>query len=150
MSYSKTPHACFTVDSASIGRTDDELPRMLTNYLQARFASAQVKKMPLFGSWAVELQVGPESSFSVMLNRSKYGHDDWVLLIGALQSAGLSGASRGRTPTASSSELVRVCRDIHAYLAATPGISAVRWYFEGFRSQTAAVATPDELPWAEA
>lgn len=148
MSYSKTPHACFKVEGASIGRTDDELPRMLTNHLQTRFASARVKKMPFFGSWTVELQVGPESSFTIMLNRSKYGNDEWVLLLDPLQSRGLLDILRGHKPTGSSSGLMQACRDIHAYLTATPGITAVRWYFEGFRSQTAAVATPDELPWS--
>jgi hypothetical protein len=40
-----------------------------------------------------------------------------------------------------------LCREIHTMLTEISGIAAVRWYFEGLDSQTAAVATPNELPW---
>jgi hypothetical protein len=51
-------------------------------------------------------------------------------------------------PAASdTSELMQLCREIHAMLTPIPGVSAIRWYFEGLNDQTPAVATPNELPW---
>jgi hypothetical protein len=41
------------------------------------------------------------------------------------------------------------CREINTVLTASSEFSAVRWYFEGLGTQTAAVATPDELPWRQ-
>jgi hypothetical protein len=85
----------------------------------------------------------------MLLDRSKYEDAEWVLLVGPSQTPGLVDLLRGRKPVDYSPELLRVCREIHTALTGIPGITAVRWYFEGFNSQTAAVATTDELPWSQ-
>jgi hypothetical protein len=109
---------------------------MLVGHLGARFASAGVKRMmPFFCFRAIKVQVAQGSEFWVMLKRSQYENenDQWILFIGPV---------RNLYP-----ELRQVCREIHAMLTSTPGITDVFWYFEGSRSQSEAVVTPDELPW---
>jgi hypothetical protein len=138
------------MESALIAKLDDELPRMLTKHLQRRFDSAEIKKAPLVASPSIQIQAGKQEFFTVMLGRSKYEKDEWVLLVGPAEISGLSNLIGRRKPTECSPELIQICQEIHAFLTATPGISATRWYFEGFRSQSAAVATPDELPWTQA
>jgi hypothetical protein len=80
-----------------------------------------------------------QDSFSANVGRSKYGNDERILLIGPLD-----------TQANNSRELLLVCREIHVLLGTIGGITAIRWYFEGLRSQSKeAVATPDELPWTQ-
>ena len=119
---------------------------MLAHHLDARFDSFRVIKKWFVTPWAAVLQTG-QKSYSMVLGKSKYEKDEWVLLVGPSETPGLFDLLRGRKPVAHSPELQQVCREIHAALTAISGITAVRWYFEGFHSQTAAVATPDELPW---
>lgn len=83
----------------------------------------------------------------MLLDRSKHENDEWILLVGPSQTPGLLALLRGRKPVDYSPELVQVCGEIHTALTGISGITAVRWYFEGFHSQTAAVTTPDQLPW---
>lgn len=150
MSYAKTPHACFKVKSTSFGSAEDELPQTLAKYLQTRLASVRVRKMPFFGSWAIEVKVGPGSSFTVMLDKSKYGDNEWVLVLGSPTGSSLLDFMRRRDQTSHPPQLIQACRDIHTYLTSIPGITEIRWYFEGFHSQSAAVVTPDELLWSRA
>jgi hypothetical protein len=144
--YSKTPHVCFKAEFPPAAKADDELPRLLERQLQSRVDSVRVMKARLLAPWAVVLQKG-EKSFSAVLGRSKYAADEWVLIVSPPDTP--SSLGRGLSPPSDASGPVVICREIHAVLTAIPNISAVRWYFEGFRNQTAAVATPDELPWAE-
>jgi hypothetical protein len=125
---------------------------MLAGRLGARFASARVVKRPrlLPSLGLIEVQVGQVPKFSVMLRRSRYGNDEWILKIGPWRFWGLLKFVLGHNLTGFSPERMQLCREIHAMLTSTPGITAVRWYFEGVRSQSAAVATPDELPWGPA
>jgi hypothetical protein len=131
--YSKTTHVCFKVERSLTAVADDELPRVLERQLGTRFDSVKMKKMPFMASWAFVLQM-KQKPYSAVLGRSKYADDEWLLLV-----------SPPNTPDAS--ELIVVCREIHALVTAIANVTAVRWYFEGPHNQTAAVATPDELPW---
>jgi len=144
LDYEKTPRVCFKVEARP--RDDDEFARILAQSFGERLGSVHAKKNVVMGSWAIVLQIG-QQTFPAVLSRSKYGNDEWIMLIASPDSAGLFDRMRGRKEIASSPGLLQVCRDIHTVLTATAGISDVRWYFEGFRSQSAAVATPDELLW---
>jgi hypothetical protein len=144
---SKTPHVCFKAEFPPAAKADDELPRLLERQLQSRVDSVRVVKSRLLAPWAAVLQTG-EKSFSVVLGRSKYAADEWILIVSPPDTPSLLNRLRGRTPPSDASELMATCRKIHAVLTVVPNISAVRWYFEGFNNQTTAVATPDELPWA--
>jgi hypothetical protein len=133
--HSKTPHVCFKAEFPPAARADDELPQLLERQLQSRVDTVRVVKARFLAPWAAVLQTG-EKSFSVVLGRSKYAADEWILI------------ASPPDPPSDASELMATCRKIHAVLTAIPNISAVRWYFEGPKNQTTAVATPDELPWA--
>ena len=147
LNYSKTPHVCFKANFLPATRAGDDLPRLLERDLHARFASVRIIKSRFLAPLVVVLQAG-KKSYSVVLGRSKYADDEWLLLVGSPDTPKLLDRLCRRQPLFDSSELMLICREIHALLTAIPNISAVRWYFEGFRSQTIAVASPDELPWA--
>jgi hypothetical protein len=126
-----------------------ELQGMLADDLALRFASARVLRAPFPSPRFIMVQVGqgPEFDFTVGLRRCKYGNDEWVLMISPARLWDLLGLLLGHNLTGFSPELMQVCRSIHAMLTSIPGITEVRWYFQGARSQSAAVWTPDELPW---
>ena len=147
MDYSETPHAYFKFERGSTARVDDDLPQVLAHHLGIRLYSVRVRKTWLFGSWSVALQMGQKSYFRMFVARSKYENDEWVLLIGPLDIPPLRELLRGRKPVTYSPELVQTCQEVHASLIGISGVTRIRWYFEGFHSQSAAVATPDELPW---
>jgi hypothetical protein len=129
--------------------TEDELQRLLADDLALRFPSARALRASFLPVRFISVQVGqwPDFDFGVGLRRSKYGDDEWVLMIGPWQFRDLLGLLLGHNMTGFSPELMQVCRSIHTMLTSAPGITNVRWYFKGARSQSSAVWTPDELPW---
>ena len=146
LSYNNAPHVCFKVELPLRGSTDDEVPRLLERHLHTRFDSARVIKTGFLAPLAVELRAGTKT-FSAVLGRSKYEDGEWVLIVGPLKSPGLLDRLFGRKPVSEVPELILTCREIHQMLTAISGITAVRWYFVGRNTQSAAVATADELPW---
>jgi len=96
---------------------------------------------------AVVLPAGGPS-FSAVLGPSHFAQNEWILIVGAPNTPGMLDWLRGERPE-SYTELARVCAKIHAVLASVVNVSNERWYFEGPRSQSAAVSTPDELPWPQ-
>lgn len=142
--YDRTPHLCFKLQSSQVEVS--ELSRVLESRLSSRFGSVRAVKIWFSAFWAVALQA-EEKSFAVALDRNKYAEDEWVLLAAPLDTPALLDRLRKRKPLADPPELRLICNEIHAAITATPGVSAVRWYFEGFNSQGAAVLTPNELSW---
>ena len=137
---------CFKVELAPNGSADDEVPRLLERHLRARFDSVRVIKTGFLAALAVELRAGAKT-FSAVLGRSKYEDGEWILIVGPLKAPGWMDRLVGRKPISEVPELMLTCREIHGMLTAISGITAVRWYFEGRNTQSAAVATADELPW---
>lgn len=79
----------------------------------------------------------------------KYGNNEWIVMMGPGRFRDSCGFLLGRNFTGVSPALMQLCREIHAMLTAAPGITRIRWYFEGARTQGVAVNTPDELPWGQ-
>ena len=146
MDYGKTPHACFKFEHESIAAVGDDLCRVLAHDLRTRFWSVRVKKRRLFVAWVIDLQV-EKMPFTILLKQSKYENYEWVLLAAPSVTPPLRKLLRGSKPVDYSPELVQVCREVHTSLKRISEVTAIRWYFEGFHTQTPAVSTPDELPW---
>lgn len=81
-------------------------------------------------------------SHSVVLAKSKHNENDWILIVNHARTSTLLDRLLNRNVVSDDADLMLLCREIHALLITTGGITAVRWYFKG---QTAAVKTPDEL-----
>jgi hypothetical protein len=91
---------------------------------------------------------GARGSTVAVLGRSQFEANEWILIVGPPPTQSWLDRLRGRRPE-SNAELALTCRKLHTNLAGLTGVSALRWYFEGRRSQSEAVSTPDELPWPE-
>ena len=122
----------------------DELLSVLERDLSARFDSVRViERRFCLRVRTISLKAG-EKSFLVSFIRNRFDNDEWVLGVDQIYDI-LVRCFMGRKVNAKSSELRMISHDIHILLASTIGISAIRWYFEGQRTQRSAVATPDEL-----
>ena len=144
MNKKRSPHACFKVAPDSKINDGDELMSVLERDLSARFDSVRViERRFLLRVRTISLKAG-RKSFLVSLVRNRFDNDEWVLGVDQTYES-LVGYFMDRKLNAKSSELRMICHDIHVLLASAPGISAIRWYFEGRRTQGSAVATPDEL-----
>lgn len=119
---------------------------MLEKHLATKFGPVRKIATVLLMSKGIVLKA-ENHSFTVLLDRSKYGNDEWILLIGVLDGQSLVDRLRKKAPTGYVEEQKLVCREVHDLLSSAPEVSELRWYFEGFHSQGSAVATPDELLW---
>lgn len=147
MSHENIPHVCFRADLVPPGEVGSKLADILERQFRSRFASVDVLKAGRLASLVITFQTG-NKSFSAVLGKSKYEDGEWLMLIGPPSAPGLLDRIRGHREDAGIAELMAGCREIHSMLTGISGISAIRWYFEGSRTQSAAVETPDELPWA--
>ena len=144
MNKKRSPRACFKVAPDSKMNDGDELLSVLERDLSARFDSVRVIKRRFFlRVRTISLQAG-EKSFLVSFIRNRFDNNEWVLGVDQVYES-LVRCFMDRKLNAQSSELRMISHDIHVLLASTPGFSAIRWYFEGRRTQRSAVATPDEL-----
>jgi len=88
-----------------------------------------------------------DRSFTVALSRNRYEKDEWIILIGPNDVP--FPWMRGCSTPEYVPQLRQVCGAVHALLAATPGITRIRWYFQGAGYQSDATAMPEELFWGE-
>jgi hypothetical protein len=85
--------------------------------------------------WIVMVEVS-QKCFLIGLKKSKFEKSEWIMQVGPVDS-----------PLGYSEEILLICREIHTVLTTTAGVTAIRWYFEGFHNQSVAATTPDQLPW---
>jgi hypothetical protein len=147
LSHEYTPHACFKFTSASPSTEENDLREVLQYKLRAEFDSMRTIDVGSLATLTIILQ-GAGKSFCAVLGRSKFEEGEWILIVGPPSTPGFVNLLRGRR-SESYAELALTCMKLHKVLAGLTGVSAARWYFEGPRSQSEAVSTPDELPWPQ-
>jgi hypothetical protein len=133
----KIPHAAFRVKDSLPDPQGSHWARLLEMGLREHFQAIKAQRHWTIVQWKVSLKVG-STPFTILIGRSKFGGSEWVLLVAPLEDKPDAAAGDG---------LISICREVHRILAQSPDLVNLRWYFEDFSSQTAAVATPDELPW---
>jgi hypothetical protein len=135
--------ACVAFELASCAKNDGDaqLPRMLARHLESRFERVSgPKKLPFSRIWWLQLQLNRKLSFQITFK--KLNKNLRLVMAGPLRSPGMIGILCGHRPTSHLTEVSSICREIHASLSSTPGVSAIRWYFKDLRPAKA-VATPD-------
>jgi hypothetical protein len=148
--YMNSPHVRFRVDANVIQESSDSIPpipQMMAQHLKNRFEEATVSITPLRRmvallrrAWFVAVPTGPGRAFFVLLvSRKKWDTNEWVIQC--------EPPLYLRKPPDAFVELPGLCREVHAFLTTTPGISQVRWYFQGFGRWFGVAPNPDELPW---
>lgn len=137
------PWASITVQGAD-GDVPEDFLREFERRFCNHFESVEVKR-PWLPRSAVMLMLR-KSSLSVGLKRISADSDEWKLVVCAVSPFALDWL-RGRRMNPQSVDLRGACREIHAILTGMSSVSRLYWYARGSRKNTAAVWTPDELPW---
>ena len=146
MSYENTPHACFRVAPATTGDVAETVPRLVERHLRHRFDSVRLLQARFLPPMVAVLSSGAHS-IAMVLGKNKHEAGEWLLIVGPPDNPSPWPRLRRQKPDSNVVEIKRVCDTLHEVLIGLPGVSDVRWYFEGTRQQTPAVATPGELPW---
>ena len=146
MDYSKTPHVCFSAEFSPRSAASVELPLLLQRGLESNAVALRVIKAKFVAPWAAVLRVGAQDC-SIVLGKSRFADDEWILIVSPPGAATIFERLMKRQPRPDVDGLKLSCRTIHAVLVAIPNVSRIRWYFEGFSSQSGAVGLPDQLPW---
>jgi hypothetical protein len=140
------PNVCFKAKFLSPRSPEKELVDVVENRLRARFGPIK-KVWPVFSAtWGGKVRVD-ERTLLVILGRSRWDRDEWVLMVGAIyDSVGRFRRSKRIRPV---QQLKNICLEIHSILTQIPDISDVRWYFQVSRRRSNVVARPDQLPWVQ-
>ena len=146
MSYENTPHACFKFTAGTSGEVTEPVPRLLERQLRRQFDSVWLANSRFVLPMVAMLDSGAHS-FPLVLGKSKDRVGEWVLIVGAPENPGPLARLRRQKASPNVAEVRRVCTILHELLGGIAGVSGLRWYFEGARAQSPAVATPAELPW---
>ena len=145
--FDKTPHVCVKAELLSAKNANDELPNVLKRRFEVKFGSVRMSK-PWFSSPCAFTMQYQQRLFSALLGRNRHAEGEWILLSAPPRASTLLDRLLRREPRHDTQEVAAFCREIHTTLNTMPGITAIRWYFSGPRTQTPGVGSPDELPWS--
>jgi hypothetical protein len=150
--FGKIASVCFGATPGDAKSSGDLLLQSLLEQLRTRFETVSTPMKSWFSPLRfVRLHLEENLSLQLAFGRNRHKDGEWVLLVGPLQRPSMRAFIRGQKVVQQSAEVLRICREVHAFLAVSSGISAIRWYFQTPRHvMKTAVATPDELPWDQA
>jgi hypothetical protein len=146
----KLPRACFKISpTPSAEVTLPSYENFLVDFedeLKEKFNSDKPFGAKLLSVSAFVLQEN-NTSFTVCLSSSSYGNDEWILMIGHLDSGSILDLILRRESKPHTAELISISKKIHSVLLGITNISCIRWYFQEKHTPMLAVATPEELCW---
>lgn len=143
------PRAMFTLDLLSACGARGKLADMFAKRLSEQFSPVQVVRRMIYPVSFLLFKVG-EIDYSVGITRKRPRgpqKGEWFVRIDPVDAAsGIKNSTIDEQRTYAR-DLRLICDEIHAVLATTPGISRLRWFFEGWDVKKPGVRTPAELPW---
>lgn len=135
------PCAAFSVPPEVIADADRQLTERLSQHLSTPFRPTPAQKHWSFPHWALDVTAGADK-FIVSIHKSKARKGVWFLRISPGAPRVVLALLRQQTAEHVFAELFTLCREIHALLAATPGVSGLYW---GFSKTRPSFWTPDQL-----
>jgi hypothetical protein len=137
----RMPCAAFSVQPEVMVDPDRQLTERLSQSLSSRFQPSPAQKHWSFPNWAFYVTAG-QDKFVVSIHKSKVRQHHWILRIHPGAPRVVLALLRQQTAEHVFAELFAICREIHALLAATPGVLDRYW---GFSKTGPSVWTPDQL-----
>jgi len=144
--------AMFTLEPLPALGARGKLADMLARRLSDQFGPIQVVRRMIYPVAFLAFKVA-EVDYSVGISRRKPRaprKGEWYISIDSVDAA--SGITN---PTADEQwayarDLRLIGHEIHAVLSTAPGVTRLRWFFEGWDVKKPGVRTPAELPWRAA
>ncbi len=143
------PRAMFTLDPLPALGARGNLADTFARRLSEPFGPIQVIRRVIYPVAFLALKIGG-IDYSVGITRRRHRGSrkgEWYVLIDPLDAA--SGV---KNPTADEQrtyarDLRLISDEIHAVLSTAPGVTRLRWFFEGWDVKKPGVQTPSELSW---
>lgn len=142
------PRAMFTLDALPALGARRKLADMFARRLSEQFGPIQVLRRVIYPVAFLAFKVSGVD-YSVGITRRHRGprKGEWYVLIDPLDSAsGVTNPTVDEQRTYAR-DLRRISDEIHAVLSTAPGVTRLRWFFEGWDVKKPGVQTPPELPW---
>lgn len=136
-----TPHVCFRMTSGLRRVRGSELLKLMKDGLSVQSKFEVKRFIRYFGARSLLVNFRSKRII-VMVGRSKYANDEWIISIASLEGNSLFGDFYINIP-----ELREISACVHQILVSASEIDRIRWYFEGRRSKTCGFSSSDELPW---
>ena len=148
LDFGEMPHACFKLTGPLSEHGGAGLAKAMAKALDLKVAKTHLSKTRVPALWTIRLPLVEPLFAAVLIRKSEYARDEWILSVGVLEFSRLIPVVHGHGQAARSKEIQSICREVHAVLTGMPFVKDLRWYFSGRRRQREAVATPDDLKWS--
>jgi hypothetical protein len=135
------PYAAFSVRPEVMADADHQLITLLSQRLSSQFRLRPAEKTWYFPNWNFYLTSG-QDQFLVSLHKRKSREHHWILRNHPGSPRVVLALLCRQTAERVFAELFTLCREIHALLAAAPGIEDLYW---GLSKTRPSVWTPDQL-----
>lgn len=143
MSIQRLPTVSFSLELQRI-----KLAKMLEQHLAQAFGPVRLYRRALFllpvSVLALDL---PNGTFAAAISRQKRFHRDWNVRVRPLEYMSPIRNLPDVEAPRYAKDLRAVSDRLNTLLTNFPGITRLRWYFEGWDPKKPAVLTPAELPW---
>lgn len=143
------PRAMFSLDPLPAFGARGKLADMFARRLSGQFGPIQVIRRVIYPVAFLAFKVaGVDYSIGITRKRHRGPRKgEWYVLIDPLDAA--SGVTNPTIDEQSTyaRDLRLISNEIHAVLSTAPGVTRLRWFFEGWDVKKPGVQTPPELPW---
>jgi hypothetical protein len=149
MSIQRVPRVGFSLELLPARRAREELAGMLHRHLSKRFGPVRAFRRFLFPVSLLTLNLA-EDKYVVAINREKPKNRDqgeWHVAIDPLEYPVPMKNLPKHEERKYARNLMIISDEIHVLLAGTPGVTRLRWFFDGWDARKPGVRTPGELPW---
>jgi hypothetical protein len=137
--FHKMPRVAFKMSHEVMAGDARQLSGRLHADLSKHFETAAPERVPRW--WVFDAQSGRDR-FYIATKRSDKRADLWIVAVDAGGLREVLARRRSGNAQPLYANAWPICREIHRHLAATPGISEIRWYLKHVRK---AFATPEGL-----
>jgi hypothetical protein len=143
------PRAMFTLDLLPALGARGKLADMFARRLSEQFGPIQVIRRVIHPVAFLAFKVGGVD-YGVGITRRRHREPrkgEWYVLVDPLDAAsGVTDPTIDERRTYAR-DLRLISVEIHAVLSTAPGVTRLRWFFEGWDVKKPGVQTPPELPW---
>lgn len=142
------PRAMFTVDALPALGARGKLADVFARRLSEQFGPIQVIRRVIYPVAFLAFKVG-DVDYSVGVTRRHRGprKGEWYVLIDPLDAASGVTNPTGDEQRTYARDLRLISDEIHGVLSTAPGVTRLRWFFEGWNVKKPGLQTPSELPW---
>jgi hypothetical protein len=139
----------FALDPAPVLGARGKLADMFARRLSEQFGPIQVIRRVIYPVAFLVFKVGGVD-YSVGITRRRHRRPrkgEWYVLIDPLDAASAVTNPTIDEQRTYARDLRLIIDEIHAVLSTAPGVTRLRWFFEGWDVKKPGVQTPQELSW---